>query len=124
MDSSDKKKSCYNLFEDPALMAAKENLSPEERKKYEEKGKHMYNYDFEHSDGRLELIDNNGAPMNNTQDLLSEDNMFSFIVAGIRGGLEISDLEQDDIDFLIRKFGQNWVTEIARFKPENLEKTE
>ncbi len=81
----------YNLFTDPALMAAKNRLTPEQREAYRKAGEQMYNFDYT-GDGLQNLID--GA--------------FEEIHCCLRSGQHPSTLNTDEINILKEKLGTQW----------------
>lgn len=81
-----------DLFNNPTIIKAKESLSKEEREKYEKQGEYMFNnIDFE-----------NGGLEGQLNDFIK------YIEVGLKSGLSIDDLTEDEIEALIKIKGDNW----------------
>jgi len=86
-----------SLFDDPKIQETLENMSPNTRRSYKEKGDAMYNtISFETS-----TILNPHSP---------DD--FNAIIRALKSGLHVSDLDSDEQLVLKRHYGDDWKTKV------------
>lgn len=78
-----------SLFDDPALKAAYNGLSEEDKKMYKRFGEEMFSFDFE--------VD---------KDPLSD--YVAYISEGLKSGLHPSFLEESEVKALVSVFGDKW----------------
>lgn len=85
-----------NVFDNPTFNELKENLSEEDKKKYEKIGESMYNsIDYESG----EILDKNSYDMTL---------VIKYILEGLKSGLSVDDLSEDEVAILINAFGADW----------------
>jgi hypothetical protein len=82
------------LFDNPTFVEMKNSLSPEEQKKYEEYGKHMY----ENLDDKF----NEKGEMNAAIDTVSQIKLM------LESGLHPSFLTKEEKEFLTNYLGEKW----------------
>lgn len=83
------------LFDNPMVLAAKRQMSPEEQERYRKLGEEMYNpVDFENN-----VIDHLPPPMQEG---------IRYVEAAIRSGTLPSDLEKNEIQLLHEVRGEKW----------------
>ncbi len=85
-----------NLFDNPTINEMKKNLSDEDKKKYEKIGESMYN-----------SIDyNSGVTLDkNSYDMTL---VIKYILEGLKSGLSVDDLSENEVAILVQAFGENW----------------
>ena len=94
-------------WDNPMVRAAMEALSPEDLQRYKEFGEYMYGTtDF----ARSKALGNIPPPMAES---------IAYIEAGLRSGLHISDLDDDERAVLQEAFGEEWFTRYG-FSKEDL----
>ena len=85
-----------NVFDNPSFKEMKENLSEEDKKKYEKIGESMYN-SIDYNSGKI--LDKNSYDMTL---------VLKYILEGLKSGLSVEDLSDDEVAILINAFGENW----------------
>jgi hypothetical protein len=85
-----------NLFDNPTINEIKKNLSDEDKKKYAKFGESMYN-----------SIDyNSGVTLDkNSYDMTL---VIKYILEGLKSGLSVDDLSENEVAILVQAFGENW----------------
>ena len=82
-----------DLFDNPMVRAAKDSMTPEQLKYYQDIGESVFkDVDFETN----EII----------TDPLSD--AIVYIEMGLRSGLSPSDLSEDDVNVMVTQFGDDW----------------
>ena len=85
-----------DLFNNPAVASALQNMSPEQLEKYQQIGEKMYgDINF----AKNEVLSNIDPP---TEEKLS------YIIAGLKSGILPSDMNEDEIMLMIEYYGENW----------------
>jgi len=85
-----------DLFDNPSVRNLLKSMSPEEIRKYRKIGEELYGHvNFEQS----EIIKNLPAPVHES---------IAYIKEGLKSGLLIEDLEENEVNFLKDYFGENW----------------
>ena len=85
-----------DLFNNSIFKEMKENLSEKDKKKYEKIGESMYNsIDYTSS----KELDKNSYDMTL---------VIKYILEGLKSGLSVEDLSDDEVAILINAFGTNW----------------
>ena len=85
-----------NVFDNPTFKEMKENLSEEDKKKYEKIGESMYN-SIDYNSGKI--LDKNSYDMTL---------VLKYILEGLKSGLSVEDLTENEVAILINAFGENW----------------
>ena len=94
-----------NLWNNPYINAARQNMSKEDLEKYEEIGKSMYSIDYEN------------VGTNNLPEFMKESALHIF--ESLKSGLHPSILDDDEKNILVEAFGVKWY-EIFKYKVEDL----
>jgi hypothetical protein len=76
----------------PLKRKAEEIFSKEEISEFKKQGEYMYNYDYDQIN-----LDGSG-----------NDDVTQFILMGLRSGLKISSLGDDEVDFMVKTYGPDW----------------
>ena len=85
-----------NVFDNPTFKEMKENLSEKDKKKYEKIGESMYN-SIDYKSG--EILDKNSYDMSL---------VIKYILEGLKSGLSVEDLTENEVAILINAFGPDW----------------
>jgi hypothetical protein len=102
-EQSNEENLAYNLFKDPALMAAKAQLTPEQQEAYKKAGEQMYNFDY-------------GSGEQDIDKLLRES--CNRVCHMLRHGLHPSYLEQDDVNIITEVIGEKWYSRFGYVKDD------
>jgi hypothetical protein len=93
-------KLAYDLFDNPMTRNALKSMTPEQIERYKLIGTQMYgNIDFSKS----EVLDNVPPPMTEA---------LAYIKEGFKSGLQIEDLDEDEVFFLKDFYGDDWEKKI------------
>ena len=84
-----------DVFDNKQAELAFNSLTKEEQDRYKKEGEYMYN-NF-----------NYNLPTDT-----SDEDSYAYILCGLRSGLSIEDLEEDETNFLKNKLGDDWVKKI------------
>jgi hypothetical protein len=76
----------------PLLKKANEVFSPEQIDEYKKHGEYMYNFDYDKVN-----LDGSG-----------NDETTQFILMGLRSGLSIQSLGEDEVEFMVSTYGEDW----------------
>lgn len=89
-----------NLFDNPMVNCAREQMSEEQINQYEELGKQIFSIDFVNTGNNSDKTDNNFPPQ------VQEGVLF--VESSIRSGQHISTLEDNEKELLKNVFGEKW----------------
>jgi hypothetical protein len=107
---------------DTLVQMALKALSPEEQAEYKKMGEHMYS-DLSQFTGKSKTQPDSGNNSNNGDN--SNNDMFkesaAYIESGIKSGLLVSDLEDNEIEVLKAVYGEKWYLRFG-YKESDLKK--
>lgn len=102
MSQNDEEGMEYDLFNDPALTAAYDALSPEEKEKYRRQGEHYFANDLSEIG-----LDENGEQIDFIMEAAAE------LTLAMRSGLHPNDLTDDERHVIREAYGTRWWTKFG-----------